>query len=174
MRDKTENLLVWAIASGLLVAVDQYTKMLAAAQLKGKSAYVLLEGIFELLYLENRGAAFGMMQGKQGFFFLIALLALGAAVFAMWRMPSWKYARYHGLKLCVIMITAGAVGNMIDRVLRGYVVDFLYFSLIDFPVFNVADIYVTVAAAVLILLMLVYYKEEELEIFQLHRKGENH
>lgn len=172
MRDKTGNLLAWAIASGVLVAADQYTKLLASAHLKGKPTYVLLEGVFELLYSENRGAAFGMMQGKQGFFLIITMLVLGAAAYAMWKMPSWRYTRYHWLKVCVILVTAGAVGNMIDRISQGYVVDFLYFSLIDFPIFNVADIYVTTAAAALILLLMVYYKEDELEIFQLHRKGE--
>ncbi len=65
------------------------------------------------------------------------------------------------------MITAGALGNMADRVSQGYVVDFLYFKLIDFPIFNVADIYVTTATAILILLMLFFYSESDMEIFRL-------
>lgn len=173
MKDKMTNLITWALATSALVAADQYTKVLAAAQLKDKQAYVIIDGVFELLYSENRGAAFGMMQGKQGFFLIIAAIVLGAAAYMMWKMPSWKHGRYHWLKVCVIMITAGAIGNMIDRVSQGYVVDFLYFSLINFPIFNVADIYVTVATGVLILLMLVYYKDEDLEIFQLRRKNED-
>lgn len=166
--NKRANLAVWAAASSLLVLLDQYTKHLAVAHLKGKEAMVLIDGVFEFLYSENRGAAFGMLQGKQGFFFLIGLIVLGAAIFAMCRMPSFQNKRYHWLKLCVIMVTAGAIGNMIDRVSQGFVVDFLYFSLIDFPIFNVADIYVTVSAALMVLLMFFYYTEEELEIFQLH------
>lgn len=173
MKDKIINLVSWAVAVCGLVLADQYTKILAAAHLKGKSSYILIQGVFELLYSENRGAAFGMMQGKQGFFLLIAALVLGVAVYMMWKMPSWRYRRYHWMKLCVIMITAGAIGNMVDRISQGYVVDFLYFSLINFPIFNVADIYVTTAAALLIVLMLVYYKDEEMEIFQLRRKGDS-
>lgn len=173
MKDKMTNLIIWALATCALVTADQYTKVLAAAQLKNKQAYVIIDGVFELLYSENRGAAFGMMQGKQGFFLIVAAIVLGTAAYMMWKMPSWKHGRYHWLKVCVIMITAGAIGNMIDRVSQGYVVDFLYFSLINFPIFNVADIYVTVATGVLILLMLVYYKDEDLEIFQLRRKKED-
>lgn len=173
MRDRITNLIIWAVSVCVLVWADQYTKALATAHLKGKDAYRLIDGVFELLYSENRGAAFGMMQGRQEFFLIIAAVVLGAAIYVMWKMPSWKHKRYHWLKICVIMITAGAIGNMIDRVSQGYVVDFLYFSLINFPIFNVADIYVTTAAALLILLMMVYYKDEDMEIFQLRKKGES-
>ena len=92
----------------------------------------------------------------------------------MLRMPGWQEKRYHWLKLCVIMITAGAVGNMIDQVSQGYVVDFLYFKLINFPIFNVADIYVTTATALLFVVLCFYYKEEELDIFRFSKKGEAH
>lgn len=173
-QNKAANLAVWAIASVVLVLADQYTKMLAVAHLKGQEPFVIVQGVFELLYSENRGAAFGMMQGRQGFFFLIGAVVLAAASYAMYKMPSWKNSRYHWLKLCVIMITAGALGNMVDRVSQGYVVDFLYFSLIDFPIFNVADIYVTVSAALLVVLMFFYYTEEELDIFRFRarKKGD--
>ena len=129
---------------------------------------VLLEGVFELTYLENRGAAFGMLQGRQGFFFLIAAVVIAAALFALWRMPAGK--RFLPLYFSAIGVVAGAVGNMIDRTVQGYVVDFFYFRLINFPVFNVADCYVTVAAAALVFLLLFYYKESELEPFSLKRK----
>ena len=174
MKNKTGNLLIWLIATAALVAADQYTKLLAVAHLKGQKSFVILDGVFELLYSENRGAAFGMLQGKQGFFFVIGAIVLLAAVFAMVRMPGWDHARYHGLKLCIILITAGALGNMIDRIAQGYVVDFFYFSLINFPIFNVADIYVTTATAMLLLMLCFYYKEEDLELFQIGRKGDLH
>lgn len=165
MKDKVVNLASWLALSAVLVLLDQYTKALAVAHLKGQEPFVILDGIFELLYSENRGAAFGMLQGRQGFFFVIAIVVLAAAAYVMCRMPSWSNPRYHFLKLCTIMITAGAAGNMVDRTVQGYVVDFLYFKLIDFPIFNVADIYVTVATAFLVLLFLVYYKDEDLEVF---------
>lgn len=76
-------------------------------------------------------------------------------------MPQEK--KYTALNYVIIFIFAGAVGNYIDRILNSYVVDFLYFSLIDFPVFNIADCYVTVAIIVFVLLILFYYKDEDFE-----------
>lgn len=173
MKDRVINLLSWLGASAVLAGLDQYTKGLAVRHLKGQEPFVLLPGIFELHYSENRGAAFGMLQGRQGFFFVIGILVLAAAGYVMVRMPSYRCARYHFLKLCTMMITAGAVGNMVDRISQGYVVDFLYFRLIDFPIFNVADIYVTTATGLLLVLFLFYYKDEDFEIFRLgNRKGE--
>ena len=90
MKTKGFNLLSWAALSLALVLLDQYTKLLAVAHLKGKTPFVILDGVFELLYSENRGAAFGMLQGKQGFFFLIGAVVLAAAIYVMWRMPGWS------------------------------------------------------------------------------------
>ena len=88
MKTKGFNLLSWAALSLVLVLLDQYTKLLAVAHLKGKTPFVILDGVFELLYSENRGAAFGMMQGKQGFFFLIGAVVLAAAIYVMWRISA--------------------------------------------------------------------------------------
>lgn len=70
--------------------------------------------------------------------------------------------RFTPIRIVAVLIVAGAIGNMIDRVVHQYVIDFFYFKLINFPIFNVADIYVVVACILFILLMLFYYKEEEL------------
>ena len=88
----------------------------------------------------------------------------------MWRMPGWSSLRYLGLRMCTILITAGALGNMVDRTTQGYVVDFLYFKLIDFPIFNVADCYVTVATAVLLILLMKVYSDEDLAVLWQKRK----
>lgn len=144
-----------------LILFDQWTKLLAIRHLMGKPPVDLIPDVFQLYYLENRGAAFGMMQGRQLFFIIIALVAVVFVGFAYFKLP-WE-RRYHYLRALGIAIAGGAVGNLIDRVGRGYVVDFFYFKLIDFPVFNVADIYVSVATVVLALLILFYYQEEEME-----------
>ena len=80
MKTRGFNLLSWAALSLALVLFDQYTKLLAVAHLKGKTPFVILDGVFELLYSENRGAAFGMLQGKQGFFFVIGAVVVAAAI----------------------------------------------------------------------------------------------
>lgn len=170
MKDKIINLISWVVVSAILVLFDQYTKAQAVFHLKEKPPIVLVDHVFELLYSENRGAAFGIMQGQHMFFLVAALAVLCAATYAMYRMPSWQNKRYHGLKICIIMITAGAIGNMVDRIRQGYVVDFLYFSLIDFPIFNVADIYVTTSTALLFILLCFYYKDKDLEVFQLNAR----
>lgn len=168
MNQKTK--LSLGMITGFLAAIglDQRTKLLAVDHLRDKPAMVLWDGVFELLYIENRGAAFGMLQGKFLFFLLIAVVVLAGAVFAVVRMPATR--KYLPLHLIAMFLSAGAVGNMIDRFTRGYVVDFFYFKLIDFPVFNVADIYVTVSMFVFILLFLFYYKEEDISCLSFKKK----
>ena len=147
----------------LLVVLDQFTKVLALQNLKGQEPITIIPDVFQLLYVENRGAAFGILQNKQWVFLIITAIVLAALIWALPRMSRERH--FLPLRLCLCFIGAGAVGNMIDRIFRGYVVDFFYFKLIDFPVFNVADIYVTVSFAVLLLLVFFQYKEEDLEFF---------
>ena len=153
----------------VLIFIDQYTKILAITHLKDQEPFVIWDGVFELRYLENRGAAFGILQNQQLFFVIMTAIVLAVILFLFKRTPDTK--RYLPLRLTAVFITAGAIGNMIDRVLRGYVVDFFYFSLIDFPIFNVADIYVTVTFFVLAILLLFFYKDEELEIYSFKKKN---
>ena len=150
------------IAIILGVIFDQYTKYLAVQYLQD-APYVIWEDVFELHYLENRGAAFGILQNQQTFFLIMGIFMLLIAAVLLIRLPEVK--RLLPLKACIVAIAAGAIGNMIDRVRLGYVIDFFYFELIDFPIFNVADIYVTVAAFALVLLILFYYKEDEIDSF---------
>lgn len=169
MKEKTK--LVTGLIIGFLAAIglDQWTKLLAVNHLMDRPAYVIWDGVFEFLYSENRGAAFGMLQGKQWFFLIIAVFVVGASIYAVSRMPATK--KYMPLHLVAMFLCAGAVGNMIDRFSRGYVVDFLYFKLIDFPIFNVADCYVTVSMFVFILLFLFQYKEEDLNCLSGRKEG---
>lgn len=157
---KTHLISTLILISGVLL--DQITKYLAAAHLKGNDSIVLIKNVFELHYLENRGAAFGMLQGQKAFFVIICLAMLLAGAYIYVKMPYNK--RFSYLRLCIICIMTGAIGNLIDRVSYNYVIDFFYFSLIDFPIFNVADIYVTVTTIVLLALILFYYKEEDLDL----------
>jgi len=149
----------------VMVLLDQLTKYMAVRFLKPlPEGITLLPGVFRLLYLENRGSAFGLLQGQFVFFTVFTVIILIGIVFFFRRLQN--HSRMFPLRVVLIMIAAGAVGNFIDRLSHHYVVDFLYFELIDFPIFNVADIYVTLSAGLLILLILFYYKEEDLqEIF---------
>ena len=144
----------------LLVCLDQATKGLAVRFLQGREPYVIWDGVLELRYLENRGAAFGMLQGQRGLFLLIGVLVFAAVLYLFRHMSGDE--RFLPIRLIALCILAGAWGNMIDRLWKGYVVDFIYFSLIDFPIFNVADIYVSLSTAAMVILILFHYKDEEL------------
>lgn len=150
------------------VALDQYTKYLATTQLK-ENPITLIEGVFQLQYLENSGAAFGMFQNQQFLFLIVGIVTLMLITYIYIRMPRTK--RFVPLRICMISIVIGAIGNMIDRVRFQYVVDFFYFELIDFPIFNVADIFASVATIGLIALFLFYYKEADIDlIYELFSK----
>ena len=155
----------------VLVCIDQFTKYLVVGHLKDRPAYVLIRNIFQLEYLENRGAAFGIFQNQRWFFVIMTVVILVIVSWFYGRTPVEK--RYLPLRICMIILTAGAIGNFIDRLTRGYVVDFFYFSLIDFPIFNVADIYVTVTFIVLVLLIFFYYKDEDFSIYS-RRQEQKH
>ena len=168
-RKRIGHYIAAVILVGVFVVLDQITKYLASACLKGQNPVVIAEGVFELHYLENRGAAFGLFQNQQ-FFFIISVIFISVVIIWIYtRVPMSK--RYLPLRGCAVFIMAGAAGNCIDRVMQQYVVDFLYFKLINFPIFNVADIYVTVGTLLLAVLMLFYYKEEEIE--QIYRGRRN-
>ena len=134
----------------------------------GPQPFVIWTGVFELHYLENRGAAFGILQGQKVVFLICTAAVLAILAFYYNRMPVKK--RYLPMRIVGILLGAGAVGNLIDRMMQSYVVDFLYFKLIDFPIFNVADCYVTVGAILLAILILFVYKDEELGFLSLKKK----
>ena len=169
---KQNKLVMWItgmLSVIVLVVFDQYTKILAVNHLKDQPDIPILKDIFELSYVENRGAAFGMMQNKQTFFIITTVLVVAAILWIYHTMPMEK--KFIPGRVTLIFIIAGAIGNFIDRVSQGFVVDFLYFKLINFPVFNVADIYVTCSVFVLAFLLLFYYKEEDLDrIMKVGRK----
>ena len=161
MNTKLRQFFIFFIGLGVSIGLDQFTKHLAVVHLKGQKPFVLIKGVFEFYYSENRGAAFGMLQGRQGFFFLIAAAVILAVLWAVYRMPERK--RYLPLMCSLFLLVSGAVGNMIDRIRLGYVIDMFDFRLINFPVFNVADIYVTCSMIILLIFILFKYKDNELE-----------
>ena len=150
--------LVWFTGIILLIVADQAAKYWAVSKLKGTSGMTLITGVLELQYLENRGMAFGMLQGKIPLLIALCLLFFCVFLYIYIKIPKTRY--YLPLICTALVLAAGAVGNLIDRVFRGYVIDFIYFSLIDFPVFNVADIYVVCSGIFLVFCVCFKYKDE--------------
>ncbi len=153
----------------LLIFLDQFTKYLAVINLQDKPAIKLIDGVLELNFLKNRGAAFGMLQNQKVFFVMIAILIILIIIYVLFRLPDDK--KYNVMHFLLVMIASGAAGNMIDRVKQDYVVDFIYFVLINFPIFNVADIYVTVATFVFVILFIFYYKESDFDFLSFKQQN---
>ena len=142
-----------------LTALDQFTKYLAVLHLENKPPVILIDGVLEFMFLKNNGAAFGMLQNQKVFFVIIATAIILLIAYVLYKMPEDK--KYVIMHVLLVLVAAGAAGNLIDRVRHDYVVDFIYFVIINFPIFNVAVIYVTVSTFVLVLLFLFYYKESD-------------
>lgn len=163
------NLIIDILFMCLLIVADQYTKAMAVMTLKDKPAIQLIPGILELNYLENRGAAFGMMQNQKIFFIFVAVIILGCIIYMLVKAPAHK--KYIVLHILLTFIAAGAIGNMIDRLSLNYVVDFIYIKAINFPIFNVADIYVTVCTFVLAICLVFVYKDDDLRFMSFRASG---
>ena len=153
--------LLWVL---LLVFLDQKSKALAQAQLSGGETQTLIPGVLSLGYVENRGMAFGLLQGGRVLFIVITLLILVVLVLAYHAIPEQK--RFWPLSLGVLFIIAGAIGNFIDRLRLGYVIDFFRLDFMDFPLFNLADCYLTWTAVLLAILLVFFYKNEDFK--QIH------
>ena len=154
----------------ILVIADQLTKHLAVVRLKNQAAYNLINGILEFNYLENRGAAFGMMQGGKWFFLAITGIACAAMLYFLIK----ERKRLHFMMtFSIALLLSGAIGNLIDRVALGYVRDMIY-ALIDFAVFNVADMAVTVGCCLLVLDLLFFKGKKYMEMMDKKpQTGEN-
>ena len=159
--NRTKHYAVAVIAAAAGVLLDQFTKYLAITRLKGEEPFILLKGVFQFEYLENRGAAFGLFQDQRMFFFISVAVICTVVIWFYLKVPMER--RFLPLRICAVLIVAGAFGNCIDRVRLNYVVDFFYIKLLDYPIFNVADIYVTVSTFALVVLLFFYYKEEDFE-----------
>ena len=138
------------LLSAVLVLVDQLTKIAVQHWLKPIGDFPLIDGVLHLTYLENRGMAFGMMQGQKWLLIwvtaIVLLVLIPAVMMGKVKKPATLFT--------VAVIIGGGVGNLIDRIYRGYVIDFIYVKIINFAIFNFADICVTCGTAVLLFILL--------------------
>jgi signal peptidase II len=141
------------IISGLIISIismiiDQAIKLLVIKNFELHEEKKVFGDIFTLYYIRNTGSAWGML----------AIFIIG---YVYCNIPNKKYTI---LRVCLALILGGALGNLIDRIRLNYVVDYLYFKLIDFPVFNFADICVTVPVALVVLLCIFKYKGDDFDV----------
>ena len=141
----------------LLILLDQWTKYLIHTRMRLYEVIPMIEGFFNITYVRNTGAAFGMLANadplfRKPFFILVPLVALVSILLLLKRLPAFQLRT----NLPLILILSGALGNLIDRIIYGFVVDFLSFyheSLGQFPAFNVADSAISVGVALLMIEM---------------------
>ena len=139
-----------------VAAVDQITKYLVVANIPLYADVPFLPGLLQLTYIRNTGAAFSSFEGQQWLFALVFAVFTAAILYEYFKkpMPFTKLERW-----CIAAIYAGGLGNMIDRLRLGYVVDMIETTFIEFPVFNVADIFITCGCILLMIHLFLFNKE---------------
>ena len=145
---------LYLILSALLIIGDQLVKLWIVNNFSLHDGMQFINGIVSLLYVRNTGAAWGMFEGKMFFFYAITAVAVGTLLYLMFK----EKGKSKLLLTAYAFILAGAVGNFIDRIRLGYVVDMFKFEFIDFPIFNVADICLTFG--VIFLFYYIIFKEQ--------------
>ncbi len=159
MNEKLKKVMSTAAYLGLavlLVLLDQFTKAETVRVLKDGPTISLIPKVLELVYVENTGAVFGFMSNSTLFFCIVTPIFVLMMGYVFFQVPKEK--KFFWARLCVLLVVAGGIGNFIDRVTKGFVVDMIYFVPINFPVFNVADCYVTVGVFLLTFFLL-FWKE---------------
>lgn len=160
-KKKIKIYIIPILCIGLLVALDQITKFIVRTSYALYESHPLIKNVFHLTYIRNTGIAWGMFKNGRTIFLIltVAVLLVCACIYA--KLPEGR--RFTPIRICLVFLVSGAIGNMIDRISLHYVVDFFDFRLINFPIFNVADIYVTVSMIALILLCAFYYHDHEID-----------
>lgn len=150
--------MVNSLLAFLLLFIDQTTKYFAIHSLGNGKRIILIKSVLELYYTENTGAAFGLFEGKN-IVIMFMVIAIVMILLFMYRRLC-RAEKYQGICFVMTVLISGALGNLIDRMLYGFVVDYIYFVPIDFPRFNFADICIVSAVFMMSYLFLFVYTEE--------------
>jgi len=150
-------MLIWTIIAAAIVVLDQLSKYLVVTKIDPVEAIRVIPGLFDFVYVKNTGAAFSMLSNST------VILGVFSVIFCFGVIAYWYFTKptHPLLKTSLTFLFAGALGNAIDRVLNGYVIDFISTSFMNFPVFNVADIAITVGAVLLIVHTIFFDKDEK-------------
>ena len=143
----------------ILVFLDQLTKYIVTHTMALYESIPVIKDVFEIHYIRNPGTAWGLLANKQLLFRCCTILVfiIGITVY----IRCVQLSKFRDIRILLVLILAGGMGNFIDRIMWHYVIDFIYFKWINFPVFNVADIYVCISALLIIYCLLFKYKDEE-------------
>ena len=166
-KSQDKPIIMWIVdlmIVGILLTADQFSKFLAIVHLKDQNPYVILDGVLEFQYLENRGSAFGMLQNQKFFILFVGFIFMAVLLFFLFRLPAKK--KYHFLHVLISMVIAGGIGNMADRAALGYVRDFIEYTIVytlfgqHFAICNLADVFLTFGVILLIVYLIIYSVED--------------
>lgn len=143
--------------TAVLVGLDQLTKWLVTVYLKDRPDITVIPGVLDFSYETNTGAAWSILSGERWFLVVLTgIMIVALLIFVL----SGKLRRYTMFNISATLIIAGGIGNLIDRLVQGYVVDFIKTTFMSFPVFNVADCFVVVGSILLLIFFLFFYEEK--------------
>ncbi len=145
----------------LLVFIDQFTKYMITSGFELYESRPVIPGVFHVTYIRNEGMAWGLFQGWRFAFLIITIPVIILFAYFFVNIRNETDTKFRVLRILILFIISGAIGNMIDRIRLAYVVDFLDFTLIKFPIFNVADIYVTCCMITFFVICLFFLKDED-------------
>ena len=158
-----------------LICLDQFSKVFAKEHLSNNKPFVIIKDVFEFNYLEggNKGAAWGLLSGHITILSIISVVMTVISICVVIRITYVLITKsldiktinkYNLIRVLTVFFGAGAIGNAIDRIANKYVIDFIYFKLINFPIFNIADIYVVVSTISLAIIIAFFVSDDELKV----------
>lgn len=155
--ERGRKLVPYLILTSILVVIDQVTKYLTVQNIALYEIVEVIPDIFSLTYIQNTGAAFSILEGQMWFFYLVSVVVLFFLFYYLY--TEGQHQKMLGVILSIVI--AGTIGNFIDRVVHQYVIDMLRLEFINFPIFNIADSYLTVG--VILLFIYMFYEERNME-----------
>lgn len=151
-------MMIYYMLAALLIVVDQLSKWAILQNFELYEEKILLPGFLSLFYIQNRGAAWGIFEGRMIFFYIITVFVVGYLIYMFHKEKT--DSKLVGVSFSLIL--AGAIGNFIDRLVNGFVVDMFRLDFINFPIFNVADMCLTIGVALMLIHVLFFEKEENI------------
>lgn len=148
-----------AVFAALIAALDQFTKYLTVSNIPLGGTVTVIPRLFQLTYVRNTGMAFSLLRGGRWFFLVVTVMALALMILSVLK----KWVNHPTGLWALAAIAGGAVGNLIDRVSLGYVVDMIEVTFVNFAVFNVADCFVVCGAVLLVIYTLFFDKPQEVQ-----------
>ncbi|MBQ8327384.1 MAG: signal peptidase II [Lachnospiraceae bacterium] len=169
-KHKKKFIIIDMVLLVIFALIDQVSKFYIVNNLSlpTKESIVIFPNVLELRYQENYGGAWGILENQLFFFVAVTSIIAMIIVYLIIKMPNDK--KYNMFHIALAMMMSGALSNLADRLMNGYVIDFIYFKAIQFPIFNLADVFVTIAAIILLFLFFFIYKEDDLNFLNMKQK----